>query len=302
MDLRHLVTFLAVVETGSFTRAAEKLGYAQSSITAQIQSLEVELEAPLFDRLGKKILLTETGQQLFPYAQEITTLHNTAKEAILTGTSHSARLLSIGAPESLAAFRLPAIIREFKRKYPELKIILKPGLCWEMSQSIRSGDLDLAFVLQPENKEEDLHQEHLVEEEMALIAPPGHRLASYTSVLPLHLKDEVILSTEPGCTYRALFEQNLKNHGIYPNPELEFWSIEAIKQCVMSGLGISLIPLVTVKNEVREGKLVRLAWDDKDERLHTQIIYHKKKWLSPQVLDLLTIVRKHAEEWRNQQG
>ena len=297
MELRYLFTFIVVVEVGSFTRAANKLGYAQSSVSAQIQALETELEIPLFDRLGKNIILTDAGQRLLPYAHEITKMHNFAKEAIRLDNAFSGTL-TIGAPESLAAFRLPGIIRDYKSLYPEVKIILKPSVCWELHNHIRSGELDLAFWLQPETEDGDLHIETLVHEKMALIAPPGHPLVPCGHVEPAHLKDEIILHTEPGCTYRTLFEQHLNSHGIFPNPDLEFWSIEAIKNCVMSGLGLSFLPLITVQNELREGKLMLLAWDDKPQRLATQIAYHKKKWISPTLREFLLLVEQHAAEWR----
>lgn len=297
MELRNLLTFIIVVEAGGFTRAANKLGYAQSSVTAQIQALEAELGTPLFDRLGKTIILTDAGQRLLPYAQEITKMHTLAKEAIRSDTA-LAGTLTIGAPESLAAFRLPGIIREYKSCYPEVKIILKPGVCWELHDLIRSGKLDLAFLLQPETGDRDLHIETLVHEKMALIAPPDHPLVHCEHVEPADLKDETILQTEQGCTYRTLFEQHLNSHGIFPNPELEFWSIEAIKNCVMSGLGLSFLPLIAVQNEVCEGKLVLLAWDDRQERLATQIAFHKKKWLSPALHEFLLLVGRHAAKWR----
>lgn len=82
------------------------------------------------------------------------------------------------------------------------------------------------------------------------------------------------------------------------NPDLEFWSIEAIKNCVMSGLGLSFLPLITVQNELREGKLKRLAWDDRPLRLATQITYHKKKWISPALREFLLLVGQYAAEWQ----
>lgn len=297
MELRNLNTFISVVETGSFTRAATTLGYAQSSVTAQIQALESELGFPLFNRLSKTISLTDTGERLLPYALEITRMHTLAKEALRSESSFAGTLL-IGAPESLAAFRLPEIIREFRNKFPEVKIILKPGVCWEFPDLIRTGKLDLAFLLQPEIRDRDLHTKILVQEKMALIAPPDHPLANYTYIEPEHLKDETILHTENGCNYRVLFEQQLNSHGVFTNPCLEFWSIEAIKNCVMSGLGLSFIPLITVKKEVQEGRLKLLAWDDRPQRLTTQVVHHRKKWLSPAVREFLSLVELHAAQWQ----
>lgn len=298
MESRHLFTFIAVVEAGSFTRAAQKLDYAQSSITAQIQSLEAELGQPLFDRIGKKIMLTDTGRRLLPYAQEISRMHTLAQDAlrpesVLTGA------IRIGAPESLAAFRLPGIIKEFRGRYPQVQITLKPGACWELTELVRSGELDLAFLLQPETEYKDLHSETLIHEPMTLVAPLQHSLLELDEVEPQHLKSETILHTETGCTYRTLFERHLNSHGVFPDPTLEFWSIEAIKQCVISGLGLSFLPFITVKNELAEGKLGRLNWNDESQRVATQIVYHHKKWISPALGEFLVTVQKHAADWRH---
>ncbi|MCZ8522222.1 MULTISPECIES: LysR family transcriptional regulator [Paenibacillus] len=297
MESRYLFTFLVVVEAGSFTRAAAQLGYAQSSVTAQIQALEAELAAPLFDRIGKRILITEAGRRLLPYAQEIARLHTLAKDA-LRSDAELAGTLAIGAPESLAAFRLPEILREYRDAYPKVKITLKPGGCWVLRDLTRSGELDLTFLLQPETDDRDLFIRTLVEEKMALVAPPSHPLAACDKVEPRQLAGETILHTEPGCTYRAMFEQHLHHHGVFPDPDLEFYSIETIKNCVMSGLGLSFLPWITVQNEIREGKLVRLAWDDRLQRPATQVAHHTKKWRSPALQEFMSLVERHAEQWR----
>lgn len=297
MESRHLFTFLVVVEVGSFTRAAQKLDYAQSSITAQIQALEAELGLPLFDRISKKIVLTDAGRRLLPYAQEISKMHSLAKDALHSGDEVGGSL-RIGAPESLAAFRLPGIIKDYRERCPKVKILLKPGACWELTDLVRSGELDLAFLLQPETEDKDVHKETLIHEEMALVAPVDHSLAKLEQVEPFHLKEETILHTESGCTYRTLFERYLNNHGVYPDPNLEFWSVEAIKQCVMAGLGISFLPRVTVEKELTEGKLVKLNWNDEAQRVATQIAYHNKKWKSPALAEFLLTVERHAGVWK----
>ncbi|ANS75259.1 transcriptional regulator [Paenibacillus yonginensis] len=300
MESRHLLTFLTVVEAGSFTKAALKLGYAQSSITSQIQALETELEVPLFDRIGKKIKVTDAGRRLLPYAQEISKMHTLAKDALRSQEEISGTL-TIGSPESLAAFRLPGIIREYRQNFPQVKIMLKPGLCWEMTSMVQNGELDLAFLLQPAEENKDLELEILVQEQMALVAPAGHPLADHGLVAPSDLKHETLLYTEPGCTYRTLFERQLNNQGVFPEQKLEFWSIEAIKQCVMAGLGLSLLPQISVHQELAEGKLVKLKWDDRPLRLSTQMVVHKKKWKSPALEAFLGIAKRHGAAWREEE-
>ncbi|WP_058304571.1 LysR family transcriptional regulator [Gorillibacterium timonense] len=300
MELRHLHTFIVVAEDGGFTKAAARIGYAQSSITAQIQALETELGVLLFDRLGKRIVLTEAGRRLLPYAQDMVRMHGAIRESVVLEEKPSGTL-TIGAPESLAAFRLPAVIREYKRLYPQVKLILKPGLCTEMKELARTGEVDLAILLQPVIADPDFVIDSLVEEQMALIACPEHRLAEAEIVTPDDLRDEVLLYTENGCTYRAVFEQELLACGVTPEVGLEFFSIEAIKNCVMLGLGLALVPLITVQRELGEGKLLRLKWDDRSQRMTMQAAYHRKKWVTPALEEWLKLLGRYAEGWREAQ-
>jgi DNA-binding transcriptional LysR family regulator len=296
MELRQLQTFLMVAEVQGFTKAAEILGYAQSSVTAQIQSLEEELGVPLFERLGKKVILTKAGERLLPYAQEMLKLHSTAKTLIQTDQEPAGTLV-IGAPESLAVYRLPAIIQEYRNMYPQVKFILKPGVCWELRNQVRNGQIDLAFLLEPVAQIPDFYVQPLVKERMVLIAPNDHPLVKKERVSPEEIRNETILFTESGCSYRAIFVQHLQRHGIYPDPTLEFWNLEAIKKCVMCGLGISLLPLIAVENELREGKLSILSWDDTEYNVTTQLVYHKDKWITPAFREFLEFVNRHARNW-----
>lgn len=297
MEMKNLHTFVVVAEEGGFTRAAARLGYAQSSITAQIQALEAELDVPLFDRLGKRIVLTEAGRRLLPQAKEMVQMHGAIKESVPLPDRPSGTL-TVGAPESLAAFRLPAVIREYKRLYPQVKLILKPGLCTEMKEFARIGDIDLAVLLQPVHEDADFVIVPLVEEQMALIAVPDHRLANAPLVTAEDLREEVLLYTETGCTYREVFERELREAGVTPEAGLEFYSMEAIKNCVMLGLGIALVPLITVQRELAEGKLCRLRWDDRSQRMTTQLAYHRKKWVTPALEELLRLLERYAADWR----
>ncbi|MFC4766830.1 LysR family transcriptional regulator [Effusibacillus consociatus] len=298
MELRHLNTFKVVAEMRGFTRAAELLGYAQSSVTAQIQALEEELGTPLFDRLGKKVVLTEAGRRLLPFAQEMLKLQASVKEVIHTDTTPSGTL-TIGAIESLAAYRLPAILQEYKKLYPQVKIILKPSVCWEMRNQVRNGELDLAFVLDAEVEAPDLVTEKLVRERMALIAPPDHPLAAKEWIEAKDLENETLLQTETGCSYRMQFEQYLQRYGVVHSGNLEFWNIEAIKNCVMCDIGISFLPMITVESELKDQKLALLQWDETAVQVATQMVYHKAKWMSPALTEFIRIVRKHAEGWRS---
>ncbi|PTX60804.1 DNA-binding transcriptional LysR family regulator [Melghirimyces profundicolus] len=295
MELRHLKTFKAVVDAGGFRKAAEHLGYAQSTITSHIQLLEEELESPLFDRLGKKTILTETGRRFLPYAIQFLKLYEKAKE-IREDDECPTGTLTIAAPESLTVYRLPPVIHEYKQRYPQVEMVLKPSPNREALSRLRTGETDLVFLLESEWKDPDLVIKKLVDEPMVLITPPDHRFREIsTSTLPA-LVEETFLYTEQGCSYRMLFEDYLQKNGIAPKTSVESWSVEAIKQCVMCGLGISLLPRIAVQSEIEEGKLAGIPWKE-PHSVATVMAYHKDKWLSPALKAFLQMVNQHAIRW-----
>ncbi|MEI4802230.1 LysR family transcriptional regulator [Bacillus sp. NPDC077411] len=295
MELRHLKTFIIVAESGGFTRAGERLGYTQSTITNHIQSLEEVIGSPLFDRLGKKIVLTEVGEHMLSYAQKILALSNEALESSQMNGKPSGTI-RIGANESLMIYRLPVILYEFKKKYPQVHIILQPSESQELHNELKSGKFDFALFTNPEKLGVDIVTRSLVRETIVLVAPPGHPLTKRKIVTPADLEGEMLLLTEPG-SYRDLLEKWIKEEGISCS-RIHFWSIEAIKQTVMCGLGLSYLPLITVKEEIERGKLIALPWMYSEDFVTTELAYHKSKWLTPAMKKLIEMIEKHAERWR----
>lgn len=295
MELRHLKTFIIVAESGGFTRAGERLGYTQSTITNHIQSLEEVIGSPLFDRLGKKVVLTEVGEHMLSYAQKILALSNEALESSQMNGKPSGTI-RIGANESLMIYRLPVILYEFKKKYPQVHIILQPSESQELHNELKSGKFDFALFTNPEKLGVDIVTRSLVRETIVLVAPPGHPLTKRKIVTPADLEGEMLLLTEPG-SYRDLLEKWIKEEGISCS-RIHFWSIEAIKQTVMCGLGLSYLPLITVKEEIERGKLIALPWMYSEDFVTTELAYHKSKWLTPAMKKLIEMIEKHAERWR----
>lgn len=292
MDLRQLATFREVAKTLSFTRAANNLNYVQSTITAQIQALETELGVPLFDRLGKRIALTDAGQRLLHYADQVLALIDEAQIMVASGEEPAGKLV-FGAAESLCIYRLPPILRQFRNRFPRVKVLFQPGSCAEVRQRISSGEIDVAFVMEECALEiADLNSEPLVDEQILLIAPPDHPLAHLPRVTAADLAGEQVVLTEGGCSYRQRFEQALDTAGVRPTDQLEFSNVEAIKQCVIAGLGVGVLPAFVVAQELANGQLVALPWDDQPMRMVTQLIWHRDKWLSPALTAFLQVTRE----------
>jgi DNA-binding transcriptional LysR family regulator len=291
MDLRQLVTFRMVATTLSFTRAAAALNYVQSNVTAQIHALEEELGIQLFDRLGKRVALTDAGQVLLDYAERILNLADEARVAVSQSTIPTGSL-TVTAPETLCTYRLPVLLREFRVRYPQVQMVFKPCRVADLRRSVSDGVVDVAFLLQEPMQSTSLIVEPLIQEPLVVIAPPDHPLAARSSVSPIDLEDEPILFTELGCSYRNLFEQQLITDGVYPKANLEFNSVEAIKQCVINGMGIAVLPAVVAANDIAQGRLVALRWSEPDFQVVTQMCWHKDKWMSPALSAFLTLARE----------
>jgi DNA-binding transcriptional LysR family regulator len=296
MEIRHLITFKSIVDMGGFSKAAVHLGYAQSTVTAHIQALEQELGVPLFNRIGKKVQLTEVGEHFLSHAIEMIQLYSKAKDVFQMDKEETATL-RIGAPESLTIYRLPFIIQAFRKKYPKVNIIMKSGSCWDLQESLKRGDLDIAFFLQAKVTDAELTMETLVEEPLVILLPPHSDSTRTLSSFTLH-ENENILLTEQG-SYRDYFEAFLISKGIQTKTGIEFWSVEAIKQCVMCGLGISMLPLVTAHQEIEQGKMQSVKWDTNLGSVFTIMSWHKNRWQSHAARKFLEIVREHAHGWNS---
>ncbi|MFJ8072403.1 LysR family transcriptional regulator [Streptomyces sp. NPDC096176] len=277
MEIRLLVTFEKVASVLSFTQAAAELTYAQSSVTSQIRSLESSLGTELFDRLGNRIRLTEAGERLLPYARRIMELSDEARTAV-AGAEEPAGTINIGTMESLTSYRLPELLELFHHRYPKVKLSLRPTLGDETRQALRQGVFDIGFLMERETRHAGLESEVLAVEPLVLVAAPGHPLAGASELATADLEDTRLVGTEPGCPYRDLFEGELRARTGTPPPFMEFGTIEATKRGVAGGLGVALLPRMTVREELVSGALVALSWEP-PFRLRTQVAWREGKRL-----------------------
>ncbi|MFC9485695.1 LysR family transcriptional regulator [Streptomyces hydrogenans] len=299
MELRLLATFEKVAEVLSFTRAAAELGYAQSSVTGQIRTLETSLGTELFERLGGRIRLTEAGERLLPYARRMAELAEEARAAVAAG--EPAGTITIGTMESLTTYRLPPLLEYVHHRHPAVRLALRPTLGDATRQALRQGTYDLGFLMEAGTEHEGLESEVLAPEPLALIASPGHPLAGREGLVTADLVGGGLIGTEPGCAYRDLFEAELAGAaaggpGSAPGPDfLEFGTIEASKRAVASGLGIALLPRIAVQEELASGALVALDWEA-PFTLFTQLAWRRGKRLPAHVRLFVEQARRLARE------
>jgi len=287
VDLNYLRSFLEVARCLSFTKAAENLGYVQSSVTAQIQKLEQEYGLVLFERYGRSMRLTSAGEQLRETFAAILELYDDSKRMLARQTKGT---LEIGTIESLMAFLLPPLFRSFLQAFPSINLQVNELSEPLILQAVRSGQLDLGIVMDLPVEEEDLQAIVVRQEPLVLVASPEHPLNGSERVGVAELDGQFLIVTEQGCTYRAALERLLGQHGVHYRILHEFGSLEAIKQCVGYGLGIALVPRIVVTRELQERKLVALPFSHSDITFYTQIVHHKKKWLSPPIRHLIELL------------
>lgn len=290
MDLRQLTIFRAVAKHLNFTRAAASLNYVQSNVTTQIHVLEEELGVPLFDRLGKQVVLTDAGLHLLGYAERLLDLAEEAQSVISSGMEPQGTL-KIGASETLCTYRLPALLGAFRTQYPRVHLIFRPSPITELRRLVHEGVIDVAFVLEDIDRESGLADEPLACESAWLLAAPGHPLVGQKQVTPADMAKADLLLIEAGCCYRDLFERILNKSGVSPATIMEFGSVEAVKQCVMIGLGLTVLPSFAVASEVSQGRLCKLPWAGPELDMVTHVVWHKDKWLSPALNAFLVLTR-----------
>lgn len=294
MELRQLKIFCTAAKSLNFTKAAAELDYVQSNITAQIHQLEEELNVKLFDRLGRNIYLTADGLKFLMYAEKILQLTNEAKEE-LTPSSVIGGRIAIGAAETLCVYRLPALLQEYRRLYPQVEVYLEVIGCQNFPHLLRENKIDVAFSLTKPISIADMVATILIDETMVVIASPNHELSQKKILIPADLAGQGMILTDKTCGYRPLIIKMLHDSGVQIGSLLEFASVGAIKKCVMIGLGVSIMPLIAVEQELTTGQLATFEWNGPKLNVNTQLIYHKEKWLSPALRAFIDLATQRLE-------
>ena len=279
MELRQLQIFCTAADTLNFTKAGLKLGYAQSNITGQIRQLEDELQVKLFDRLGRGIQLTSEGKKFHKSAKNILEMCEKAKDEISPQVCRG--IVNIGTAETLCIYRLPQILIEYRKLYPQVEIRVQTESCDNLFELIKANEIDIGLVLTDSIKSPDMSVQTLFDESMAVVVSPLHPLAKAKTINPADFSGECLIVTLPGCGYRPLILAMLREHDATPGSLMELSSVGAIKQCTACGLGIAVLPLIAVKDEIDRGKLIKLDLVDAKVDVKAQLIYHHEKWLTP---------------------
>jgi DNA-binding transcriptional LysR family regulator len=291
MEVRQLKIVSILAEELNFTRTAQRVHTVQSNVTTQIKTLEAELGVRLFDRLGRRVVLTEAGRRFLPYAIEALSAMDEGRRAVNSNSEPSGPL-RIGAPESVLTYRLPAVIHDLRKRFPRIELIFTPHVGASVFSDLVAGKIDCAFHMCDVGSTSTFCSTNLYRERILLLSHPEHALAHQRSVKPKDLSGKNLLLTENGCAYRSRFDRLLANQNVRPGHVTEFSSIGAIKQCMVACMGIALLPAIAVARELREKECTAIAWTGPSLDVATYLTWHHNKWMSPSLSAFREVVIK----------
>jgi LysR family transcriptional regulator, cell division regulator len=244
VEFTDLLTFSAVARNGGITRAAEELNTVQSNVTQRVKALEAEIGTALFERHSRGMTLTGAGRRLLPYAQRMAAL---SREAMLAARDDGEPKgpLAIGSMETTAAVRLPALLAEFHRRFPAVRLTLKTSTTADLVAAVLDGAIDGAFVAGP-IEHADLASTLAFREELVLVsARRFNNLAALRSGTPESGPTALVFRT--GCTYRQRLEQVFSDFGWPSAARFELGTLDGMIGCVAAGMGVTLLPRAVVE-------------------------------------------------------
>jgi DNA-binding transcriptional LysR family regulator len=296
MEIRQLKAFAAIAETHTFTAAAQRQHVTQAAISMQIRQLETEVGVPLFVRTPRRVVMTEAGERLLDRAQVILREHDAALAELAELAGAERGRIRVGTASAMvSADPLPSILTELRRRHPQAEVSVVAGTSEELVKRLLAGDIDMAFVSLPVEAR-NIETEALSRDQLVAIASPQHRLARQHVVSAFALAGEKLILGERGGNTRRLIDEFFAEAGLKPSVAMELSRQAAIKNMVASDMGVGIVPLRTVRDEVASGKLVR--WWIEGARINWELGVARLSggYLSPVCETFLNLCRAHFAE------
>jgi DNA-binding transcriptional LysR family regulator len=272
MELSELVTFSTVARTGGVTRAAEELNTVQSNITQRVKALEAEIGTPLFERHSRGMTLTGAGRRLLPYAQRMAAL---SREAVLAARDDGEPKgpLAIGSMETTAAVRLPSLLAQFHRRFPDVRLSVRTAPTADLVAAVLDGSLDGAFVAGPIEHAELTAVTAFREDLVLVTARHWASLAALRAGTPESGPTALVFRT--GCTYRQRLEQVFTELGWPSATRFEFGTLDGMIGCVAADMGVTLLPRAVVERGDLKGEIRIHALSASQSRVDTVFIQRR---------------------------
>lgn len=296
MELRNLITFIHVAELGSFTKAAEQLGYSQSTVSFQIKQLEDELDCLLFERINHTITLTEKGRELVSYAHQIRALTDDLKESLENEKEISGHI-HVVTPDSVCEEMINSHYIDFHTKYPSISVKFTTGDSAVMLHMLDHNEADIILTLDNHlyNKDYVIAKEEQLP--MHFVAASSSKFAGTECLSIRDIISEPFILTEYGQGYRRVFDRELAKKSLEITPVLEIGRTDIITSLIAQSIMISFLPDFVTKPLIDTGALCYLNVCDVNIDIWKQLIYHKNKWISKSLKAFIDYVK--AAEFSN---
>ncbi len=257
MEIRQLRAFVAIAESGTFTAGALRVHVTQAAISMQIRQLETEIGAKVFVRAPRHVILTEAGEQLLRRARHILREHDAALDEIAELAGAERGRLRIGSASAMVLTeQLPSILKELRKQHPAAEIAVTSGTSEVLVDQILAGEVDVAFVSLPVDVR-GIKTERLSQDQLVAIASPRHKLSKQKTISAYTLAGERLILGERGGNTRRLIDQFFAQAGVTLHVAMELSRQQAIKRMVEEDMGVGIVPLQSVKDEVEKGRLIR---------------------------------------------
>ena len=290
MENRNARTFVKIVEAGSFTKAADLLGYSQAAVTAQIKAMEKELGVPLFDRIGKHVYLTQEGRTFLPHALNMLRAEEEAINCIrpdeeLTGS------ISICAPSSFADHVLPGVLLKYRELHPGVFISVRTSdFVDDTTQRLARGEIDFLVKLDEEEKDPDFITIASKPEPLIFLTYPGNPILEKGTVSIKEAVSEQFITSTREIGYSAMLEKKLRRTGIDLEPVMDIGSVEAIIRILRGGFGISMLPEYVARDYISEGELAKIDVEDLEIGMNSYYMYSRNRWINPAMREFIKII------------
>ncbi|HYZ15856.1 MAG TPA: LysR family transcriptional regulator [Candidatus Acidoferrum sp.] len=242
LSLRELRTCVAVATHGSASRAAEALGYAQSTVTLHLQNVEASLGVPLFERRGKRLVLTDAGRRVADDGRALLEQADALRARALDAAAAPGRRVGVGALEPMASCQIPPLVGAYRRREPQVQVEVHVGGTATLIESLRSGQIDFAIVGRPLQRRADIAFSPLFTERFVVLVPPHHRLAGATKTRLRDLAHESLLVSDETCVYRALVAGAIEDGDVDVMLQARFGTVANLPHAVAAGLGVAVVP------------------------------------------------------------
>ena len=294
MELRNLYTFLRIAELGSFTKAADDIGYAQSTITTQVKQLEKEIGFPLFERIGRKTLLTMRGKEIIDYANQMLRLENKIKNIGKTDSRDIYDTLRIGVVESIMNSLLLAIIGRYRKLYPNVYISIFPAITAKLITMLRRNDIDIAFTIGNLADVKNCVRVCSHPEQTVFLASTDHPLARRKTVALREVFGYPLIEIGNNTFLQQELYRKATERGCRVTSYVQTESSSIIINLVKQNLGIAFLPEYLIRCSVTEKKNLKiLPVKDFSMPFYMHILYHENKWLTPQMEGLIELTKDY---------